>query len=152
MSVSFDFQGKRALVTGAGQGIGQCLAIALAHAGAAVVALDRNGAQLEQLCEEHSHIAGVVADITLSEPQLSSILQPYQPFDFLVNNAGISVFETCLSLKEDSLIRHIDINLKAPILLSKIVANEMIRRSIRGAIVNVSSQSSKRPSKHLAYC
>ncbi|KAK6024141.1 oxidoreductase, short chain dehydrogenase/reductase family protein [Ostertagia ostertagi] len=153
MSASFDFHGKKALVTGASQGIGYGLALALAHAGATVVALDRNGSKLEDLRKKHDNVTIVVADVTLSEWALASILAPHQPFHFLLNNAGISILESCLTIKEESLARHIDVNLKAPILLAKIVANEMIRRSIRGVIVNVSSQASKRPLKdHLAYC
>ncbi|PIO68759.1 hypothetical protein TELCIR_09438, partial [Teladorsagia circumcincta] len=49
MSLSFDFHDKRALVTGASQGIGYGIALALADAGATVVALDRNGSKLEDL-------------------------------------------------------------------------------------------------------
>ncbi|KAK6013514.1 hypothetical protein OSTOST_21169 [Ostertagia ostertagi] len=52
MSVTFDFHGKKALVTGASQGLGYGIAVALAKAGAEVVALARNEAKLEELRKE----------------------------------------------------------------------------------------------------
>lgn len=153
MSVSFDFHGKKALVTGASQGIGHAIAVALAEAGAYVVALARNEARLDELKEKHKNISVVVGDVTLPEVSLASLLEAHHPFDFLVNNAGVVVLEHCLNISEDALSKQFDVNLKAPIVLSKIVANKMIQHSVRGAVVNVSSQASMRPlTHHTAYC
>ncbi|VDP11089.1 unnamed protein product [Heligmosomoides polygyrus] len=147
MSVSFDFHGKKALVTGASQGIGHAIAVALAEAGAYVVALARNEARLDELkekvlldnlryCKIHKNISVVVGDVTLPEVSLASLLEAHHPFDFLVNNAGVVVLEHCLNISEDA--------------LSKLVPNF---HSVRGAVVNVSSQASMRPlTHHTAYC
>nr|CDJ96149.1 unnamed protein product [Haemonchus contortus] len=153
MSASFDFSGKKALVTGASQGLGYGIAVALAEAGASVVALARNKAKLEELRKKHNNISIVVADVTLPESKLSSLLAPHQPFHLLVNNAGVGLLESCLTISEEALNKQFDTNLKAPIILAKIVANEMVRNAIRGAIVNISSQASMRPiDHHTVYC
>ncbi|PIO68760.1 oxidoreductase, short chain dehydrogenase/reductase family protein [Teladorsagia circumcincta] len=153
MSVAFDFHGKKALVTGASQGLGYGIAIALAESGATVVALARNEAKLEELRKKHSNITVVVADVTASESTLSSLLAPHQPFHLLVNNAGVGMLEPCLEISEEAINKQFDVNLKAPIVLSKIVAKEMVQHSVRGAMVNISSQASMRPiDHHTIYC
>ncbi|KAK6009476.1 hypothetical protein OSTOST_25587, partial [Ostertagia ostertagi] len=93
----------------------------------------------------HSNITVVVADVTSSESTLSSLLVSHQPFHLLVNNAGVGMLESCLEISEQAMNMQFDVNLKAPIVLTKIVANEMIRHSVRGSIVNISSQASMRP-------
>ncbi|KAK5970751.1 Dicarbonyl and L-xylulose reductase, partial [Trichostrongylus colubriformis] len=101
----------------------------------------------------NSNITVVVADVTSSESKLAALLSSHQPFHLVVNNAGVGLLESCLSISEEALNTQIDVNLKAPIILTKIVANEMIRHSIRGAIVNISSQASMRPiNNHTVYC
>ncbi|KHJ97864.1 oxidoreductase, short chain dehydrogenase/reductase family protein [Oesophagostomum dentatum] len=153
MSAKFDFTGKKALVTGASRGIGNAIAIALSKAGANVVALARDRTKLEELRSQHANIFIIVGDVTSSESALSTLLAPYQPFDILVNNAGTGTLEASHSLSEQAVTRQLDTNLKAPIIITKIVASEMIRSSIRGAIVNISSQASMRPlDDHTAYC
>lgn len=92
-------------------------------------------------------------------------LSQYQPFDSLVNSAGIGVLQSFLDFTVDhfdeyvcflSLIycfRTIAINLRAPAIVSQIVAKEMIAHSIRGTIVHLSSQASIKPLlHHTAYC
>ncbi|VDL73909.1 unnamed protein product [Nippostrongylus brasiliensis] len=153
MSVTFDFHGKKALVTGASKGLGHAIALALARSGATVLALARDKEKLDELKREHNNISVVVADVTAPEAELKSLLAPHQPFDFLVNNAGVGLLESCLNVTEEAWTKQIDVNLKAPIFITKIVANEMIRNSIRGSIVNVSSQASMRPIlDHTVYC
>ncbi|KAK6754152.1 hypothetical protein RB195_013262 [Necator americanus] len=148
MSASYDFKGKKALVTGASKGIGCAIAAALSQAGAKVVALARDKEKLEELRKNHSNISIVVGDVTSSESSLRALLAPYQPFDILINNAGTGFVEPCHSLTEDAITKQLDVNLKAPIILTKIVTSEMIRNSVRGAVVNISSQASMRPLEH----
>ncbi|RCN30753.1 3-oxoacyl-[acyl-carrier-protein] reductase domain protein [Ancylostoma caninum] len=105
MSVSFDFTGKKALVTGASRGIGCAIVAALSKAGANVVALARNKEGLEDLRMKHSNITVLVCDVTSPEATLSVLLAPYQPFDILVNNAGIGLLESCCSLTEEAVTK-----------------------------------------------
>ncbi|CAJ0591891.1 unnamed protein product [Cylicocyclus nassatus] len=168
MSAKYDFTGKKALVTGASRGIGYAIAEALSKAGAEVVALARDQAKLAELrskarftlplpnlnlCLQHSNISVVVGDVTSSESTLTTLLTPYQPFDFLVNNAGCGFLESVRNLSEEAVTKTLDVNLKAPIMLTKIVTSDMARNHIRGAVVNISSQASMRPLEdHTAYC
>ncbi|KIH53035.1 oxidoreductase, short chain dehydrogenase/reductase family protein [Ancylostoma duodenale] len=102
---------------------------------------------------KHSNITVLVCDVTSPEATLSVLLAPYQPFDILVNNAGIGLLQSCCGLTEEAVTQQLDVNLKAPIILTKLVTSEMIRNSVRGAVVNVSSQASMRPLEHhTAYC
>ncbi|CAJ0591890.1 unnamed protein product [Cylicocyclus nassatus] len=153
MPAEYDFTGKKALVTGASRGIGYAIAEALSKVGAEVVALARDQAKLEELRSKHSNISVVVADVTSSESTLTTLLAPYQPFDFLVNNAGCGLIESVRNLSEEAVTKVLDVNLKAPIMLTKIVTSEMVRNDVRGAVVNISSQASMRPlDDHTAYC
>ncbi|KAJ1372705.1 hypothetical protein KIN20_034929 [Parelaphostrongylus tenuis] len=153
MTTSFDFTGKKALVTGASQGIGYGIALALAQAGAKVVVLARDRTKLDELSKKHTNISVVSCDVTSCESSLAAHIAPHQPFDFLVNNAGVAALEPFLNIAEEAITKQFDVNLKAPLVLTKIVATQMIRHSIRGAIVNVSSQASIRPlTNHTVYC
>uniref|UniRef100_A0A0K0D1Z5 SDR family NAD(P)-dependent oxidoreductase n=1 Tax=Angiostrongylus cantonensis TaxID=6313 RepID=A0A0K0D1Z5_ANGCA len=105
MTTSFDFTGKKALVTGASQGIGYGIAMALAETGAKVVALARDRAKLEDLSRKHSSISVVSCDVTSCQSSLATQIAPHQPFDFLVNNAGVATLEPLLSITEEAMTR-----------------------------------------------
>ncbi|VDM57832.1 unnamed protein product [Angiostrongylus costaricensis] len=153
MTTSLDFTGKKALVTGASQGIGYGIAMALAETGAKVVALARDRTKLEDLSKKHSSISVVNCDVTSCEASIAAHIAPHQPFDFLINNAGVATLEPFLSITEEAMTRQFEVNLKAPVVLAKIVADQMIRHSIRGVIVNISSQASIKPlTNHTVYC
>ncbi|KHJ97865.1 oxidoreductase, short chain dehydrogenase/reductase family protein [Oesophagostomum dentatum] len=153
MTAKYDFTGCKALVTGASRGIGYAIAEALSKAGANVVALARDKARLEELRSKHSNISIVVGDVTSPESALAALLAPYQPFDILVNNAGVAALESSHKLSEEAVTQQLDVNLKAPIIITKIVTSEMIRNSVKGTVVSISSQASLRPiENHTAYC
>ena len=64
LKMSFDFTGKKILVTGAGRGIGRSFALVIAAAGATVYALGRTKETLDTLAEESDRIHPIVADIS----------------------------------------------------------------------------------------
>ncbi|CAI4222638.1 unnamed protein product [Auanema sp. JU1783] len=152
MSLSFDFSNKKILVTGASQGIGRELVVELTKRGATVFALGRN----EKALEELSRLCGavpIVCDVTDSEDAIRRCLEPYQPFGYLVNNAGIAILEPFGEISPESFTRTLDVNVKGPLLISQVVSNEMIKHKIQGVIVNVSSQASVKPlDSHTSYC
>ncbi len=92
MDIRFD--GKRALVTGAGKGIGRQIASTLTQCGAEVVAVSRSAADLESLAREIG-CATIVADLEDAEAAKRAVLQA-GAIDLLVNNAGISVVQSLL--------------------------------------------------------
>ena len=90
---SFRLDGKRALVTGAGRGIGAAGAVIFAQAGAAVTLCARTGSEVEALAGE-IRSAGFAADaFALDARDIATMTREIAargPFDILLNNAGIS--------------------------------------------------------------
>ncbi|XP_060620826.1 L-xylulose reductase isoform X1 [Anolis sagrei] len=146
------FSGRRVLVTGAGKGIGRALALALSRKGARVVALSRTQAHLEGLKEECPGIQTLCVDLgdwDATEAALSQV----EDIDLLVNNAAVAVLQPFLQVTKEAYDRSFDVNLRAVLQVSQIIAQKMIARGARGAIVNVSSQASHRALKdHTVYC
>ncbi len=142
------FSGKRALVTGAGKGIGRAVATMLAARGAEVVALGRNAADLDSLAGCHA----IVADLDDAEAAAALVARAL-PLDLLVNNAGISILEPALDATPAAFEAVMRVNAWAPLRLAQVVAGGLIARGRQGAIVNVSSTASSRGlALHAAYC
>jgi len=134
------FEGKRALVTGAGKGIGRAIAVRLAGCGAHVVALSRTAADLHTLREEIG-CETVVADLADARAARVAAEQAGE-IDLLVNNAGISIPEPFLETTVEAFDATMAVNVRALLVVSQIVAAGLIRRERPGAIVNLSSQAS----------
>ncbi|CAJ0961078.1 unnamed protein product, partial [Mesorhabditis belari] len=153
MSVSFDFTGKKILVTGGSQGIGLDISKRLAKSGARVYALARNETALKALVDEFPTVTPIVCDVSAKSAVIEKALKPHHPFDGLVNNAGIAILQPALDADQESIDKILTVNLRAPIVLAGIIAKEMISNGVKGSIVNMSSQASLRPiDDHIAYC
>lgn len=142
-SVTFNFAGKRALVTGAGRGIGRALAIALSKAGAETFALSRTKETLDSLVKEYPAIHPVCVDLSKWDETRKAVEQLGQ-IDFLVNNAGIALRQPFLEVDQESIEKTFKLMFDAVVNVSQIVAKTMIKNKKPGAIVNISSQVSKR--------
>ncbi|XP_012632688.1 L-xylulose reductase [Microcebus murinus] len=144
--------GRRALVTGAGKGIGRATVQALHAAGARVVAVSRTQADLDSLVRECPGVEPVCVDLgnwEATERALSSV----GPVDLLVNNAGVALLQPFLEVTKEACDTSFDVNLRAVIQVSQIMAKGLIARGAPGAIVNVSSQASQRAvTNHSVYC
>ena len=151
MTMNISFSGKRALVTGAGKGIGREIARTLAACGAQVTALSRTQADLDSLRTE---IGAEVVAVDLADPDgARRAADQAGPIDLLVNNAGISIPEPFLQTKAESFDRTMSVNVRAALIVSQVVARGMIARGKGGAIVNLSSQASMVGlADHAAYC
>ncbi|XP_015275842.1 PREDICTED: L-xylulose reductase isoform X2 [Gekko japonicus] len=146
------FVGRRALVTGAGKGIGRAVAVALSRAGAHVVALSRTQADLDGLQKECPGIQTLCVDVGDWEAT-EAALNKVDDIDLLVNNAGIALLQPFLEVTKDAFDRSFSVNLRAALQISQIVARKLIARGAPGAIVNVSSQASQRAVlDHTVYC
>jgi NAD(P)-dependent dehydrogenase (short-subunit alcohol dehydrogenase family) len=145
-----EFSGRRALVTGAGKGIGYATAKFLREAGAEVVALTRSEsdrAGLEALgCEV------VICDLA-DAAVTRAASRAAQPMDLLVNNAGTTELQSFLDTTVEAFDHLMAVNARAAMIVAQECARSMIERGVKGAIVNVSSLSSHHGlPDHLAYC
>jgi gluconate 5-dehydrogenase len=145
----FDLTGHRALITGAGQGIGFTLARGLGQAGAALVLNDLNEKRLDaavaELRSEGLTVDGRVFDVT--EPEqveaaIDAIEADVGPIDILVNNAGIQHRTPLEDLPLEAWRKVIDTNLTSVFLVGQAVGRRMIARG-RGKIINISSIQSE---------
>ncbi|KAL0841204.1 hypothetical protein ABMA28_014943 [Loxostege sticticalis] len=140
--MEISFKGKRILVTGAGQGIGRGIAVELWRAGANIVALSRTRSHLESLQSEYPSIDIVDVDIDDWE-KTRKVVESLGHFDALVNNAAVAICEPFLKCSPVDFDRTFNVNVKAVLNISQVVARKMIENKTHGAIVNISSQASK---------
>ncbi|XP_041501860.1 carbonyl reductase [NADPH] 2 isoform X1 [Microtus oregoni] len=137
-SMQLNFSGLRALVTGAGKGIGRDTVKALHASGAKVVAVTRTHADLVSLAKECPGIEPVCVDLgdwEATEKALGSI----GPVDLLVNNAAVALMQPFLEVTKEVFDRSFKVNVRSVLQVSQIVARDMINRGVPGSIVNVSS-------------
>ena len=139
---SFRLDGQVALVSGAGRGIGRGCALALAEAGAEVIALSRTEAELLTLAREIEAAGGraraLVCDVT-DTAAVRAAIAGLERLDVLLNNAGSNQPQPFLEVEEAVLDRLLALNVKAAFVVAQAAARVMAR-SGGGAIVNMSSQ------------
>lgn len=137
-----------AIVTGAGQGIGRAIALALAREGAAVVVADLQPSTAEATAASITATGGRALTARVDVARLDDLaalvqrtLAAFARIDILVNNAGIAVVKPFLDVTEEEWDRQMAVNLKAAFFASQQVARVMIRQGRGGRIVNVASTS-----------
>jgi len=144
----FNLHGRRALITGSGQGIGLALAHGLASAGASVILNDRDEARVkaaaQSLREQRYQADYSVFDVT--EPAAVSaaidrIESDTGPIDILINNAGIQRRAPLEDFPHDQWEAIVSVNLSSVFYVSQAVARHMIARQ-RGKIINICSVQS----------
>ena len=135
--------GKIAVVTGAGRGLGRACALALGQAGAEVVAVSRTESELEALADEIRNGGGVarplVCDVT-DTAAIAATIGAEPAIDIVVNNAGINFPEPFVEVSEDHYDRIMALNVKAAFMVGQAAARVMIAGGNGGAILNMSSQ------------
>lgn len=146
---NMSLEGKVALVTGAGSGIGKACAIALAESGAdcALGELPERMANLEPVCEAIRALGRRAAPLPLRLPELPSIdafvagaVRELGRIDILVNNAGVNTPRPALEVTEEEWDRILGVNLKGVFFTAQRVAREMIHTG-GGKIVNIASMN-----------
>ena len=141
----FSLQGQVAVVTGAGQGIGEGIAARLAEAGARLAILDTNRAAAEEVALRLKGV-GLLCDVSsaLSVQQaIEEVQQQLGPIQILVNNAGISGRTLPLwELEESDLDQVYAVNLKGVFLMCRAVIPGMLAQGY-GRILNVASIAGK---------
>lgn len=143
-------QGKVAIVTGAGSGIGRNIAVRLADEGARVVVADVQYMAAESTAAlirgNGGKAIAIRTDVSSREEviaMVSETLEHWNHVDILVNNAGVSGEHSFLSLEEAEWDRVLSINLKGTFLCGQAVARSMVEAGRGGKIVNIASVNSK---------
>jgi len=144
----FDLSGQVAIITGAGSGIGQRIAIGLAQCGADVALLDRRTDDGLARTAEHIRAAGrrsiqIAADVTSKSSLREAIARTEADLGALtlaVNAAGIANANAAEEMEEDQYQTLMDINLKGVFLSCQAEARAMLKNG-RGSIVNIASMS-----------
>ena len=144
--LSRSVEGKVALITGAGSGMGRATSFVFAEAGARVVVSDVNEKQIDEVAKEISSSDGTslkqVLDVTNEEninESVTNVIKEFGQLDILVNNAGISIPTTIDDENyEESWDKTFDVLLKGQVNLIR-AALPFIRQSDCGRIVNISS-------------
>jgi len=140
---SFRLDGKRALVTGGGRGIGLAAASALAQAGAEVTLLARTAAEIEAAAQAITARGDTAAALQLDVTDLDAvrrIIAAAEPFDVLVNNAGTNRPAALMEVKVEDFDAIFALNVRAAFFMAQAVARRLIEAKIPGSIINVSSQ------------
>jgi NAD(P)-dependent dehydrogenase (short-subunit alcohol dehydrogenase family) len=146
----FSLAGRRALVTGAGRGIGRALAIGLAEAGADLVLAGRTAGDLAATAAAVAAtgrralpLALDVADVAAVRRVVAAAADALGGLDILVNNAGIEEVRPSLAIDEALWDRILDTNLKGAFFCAQAAARAMVEAGKGGAIVNLCSLTSE---------
>lgn len=140
---SFRLDGKRALVTGASSGIGLSAAVALAHAGANVTLASRSQEKLEEVRTTFSARGWVSSVLPLDVVDIEttqSLLSRIEPFDILVNSAGMARHAPATDTSVTDFDAVVAINLRGAFFITQAVARGLIAAGKHGSLINVSSQ------------
>jgi NAD(P)-dependent dehydrogenase (short-subunit alcohol dehydrogenase family) len=143
----FDLTGQVALVTGAARGLGQAIALALAHAGADVALGLRDAKTGGELAREIEALGRKALPLQMDMMHLDQIRRAVEDtvarfgrLDILVNNAGLSPGNPAEDFREDDFDQTLTVNLKGTFFASQAAGRVMIRQK-HGRIINMSSQA-----------
>lgn len=143
MVTDFRLDGHRALVTGAGRGLGAAIAEGLKDLGATVYGTSRDPESARAIADRLGTEAQVldVADIGALDAYVERLYEDIGGIDLLVNNAGVNITKAATQVTEQDWDTVLDTNLKGSFFLSSAFAREWLRRGVAGSIVNIASQA-----------
>ena len=152
--MKIDYSNKIVLITGGTRGIGSAMADAFEAAGAKLLLTGTNPGVIKKLNDDYSDSKReyISLDFTNLEDikQFSEILTGLDRIDVLINNAGINIIDEFINTKDMDFDKLVEVNIKGPYLLNKIVSEKM-KKNKYGRILNICSIWSKitRPKRAL---
>lgn len=153
-------EGKRAIVTGGGSGIGRGICLRFAQEGAKVMVADLDQAAAERVAQEIASVDGSSAAVQVDvrkqdavQRMVDATVEAFGGIDILVNNAGVGKIIPFFETTEADWDLMFDVNCKGVLFCSQAVAKVMIGQGQGGKIVNLASQAGRRgEALVLAYC
>jgi len=143
-------QGKKAIITGAGRGIGRATAFALAKEGVSLGLIARTEEHVQKVAEELRNegveVVVATADVGSNEQVTTAIdhvISELETVDILINNAGISKFGGFLELEVEEWEKIIQVNLLGMYYVTRAVLPKMIEQK-SGDIINISSTAGQK--------
>jgi 3-hydroxybutyrate dehydrogenase len=143
--------GKSALITGGGRGIGRAIALEFARQGARVAVAARTAEQVEQVAAE---IGGEALVCDVSDPEsvarmFSDMRERFGDADILVNNAGIAESATLVNTTDELWHRHLSINLSGTFYCTRAALPAMLKKGW-GRVINIASIAGKTGAPYIA--
>jgi NAD(P)-dependent dehydrogenase (short-subunit alcohol dehydrogenase family) len=141
--------GKNALITGSGRGIGREMALALAQAGANIAVTGRTSSEVQSTVDEISSLGtgvkcmGITADVLIRKEQerlVQAVRENLGQIDIMICNAGSNIFQPFHLTDADSWWDLMELNVRAPVELTRLVLPEMRERN-EGTIIFTSSRA-----------
>lgn len=143
---NFSLAGKTALITGAGAGIGEAIALMFARKGADIVLVDMNEAACKGVAAKVAAcgrnaiaLIGDITDNAAIQRIVSEAVAAASRIDILVNSAGVAILDAAENISEAAWNKTISVNLSGSFFMSQAVGRVMIRQK-RGKIINLASQ------------
>ncbi|MFA5027053.1 MAG: glucose 1-dehydrogenase [Candidatus Methylomirabilota bacterium] len=147
---SFRLDGKVALVTGAGRGIGEGIALGLSEAGADLALVARTASELDRVADEiraggrrAETVPADLGDVQAIPDVVRRVTEAYGRIDILINVAGMQHRMTVLEAEVEGWQRLMDVNLRAVYFLTQAVGRGMVERR-SGKVINISSMTAYR--------
>lgn len=137
---SFRLDGRHALVTGAGRGIGLAAAAALADVGAHVTLVARSAGEIEAMAAEIGRGAEAVQLDVTDIAAVTAFFAERPAFDVLVNNAGTNRPKPMWEVSEDDYDTVLGLNVKSAFFVAQACAHKMIAEGARGSMIHMGSQ------------
>jgi NAD(P)-dependent dehydrogenase (short-subunit alcohol dehydrogenase family) len=143
LTPSLRLDGRRALVTGAGRGIGAALAAALAEHGAAVTLVARSGDEVAAVAAALTARGDTAEAAVLDVSDLAAVAAFFagrEAFDVLVNNAGTNRPKPMIAVSEADYDAVLDLNVKSAFFVAQAAVRAMLAAGIRGSLIHIGSQ------------
>lgn len=140
---TFRLDGRRALVTGAGRGIGRAIALGYAAAGAEVTLCARSRDELDLLAGEIRDAGGTCDVLPLDVTDQDAVqvaLSDRPAFHILLNNAGTNRPKPLSDVTDEDFDAVMDLNLRATVLMTRTVTARMQQDGVQGSVITMSSQ------------